>query len=133
LEGRPVRLFNFGRMRRDFTYVDDVIEAITRLIRSPPSGGTSEGADKPVEAPCRVHNIGNSHPVETIELVRILEKVTGRRAQCELLPMRPIDVLETYADTSELERAVGFTPGTPIEAGLRSFVEWFRGFAGSDS
>jgi UDP-glucuronate 4-epimerase len=131
LDGRPVRLFNAGKMRRDFTYIDDVIEAVARLITMPPESGGSDHAHQSGatgKALCRIYNIGNSHPVEITELVNILERVTGKRAERELLPMRSIDVLETYADSSDLRRDAGFAPDTPIEDGLRSFVEWFRDF-----
>ena len=131
LDGRPLRLFNSGKMRRDFTYIDDVIEAMVRLITAPPDGSNRDGAGQahPAgKAPWRIYNVGNSRPIEISELVNILEKVTGKRAARELLPMRPIDVLETCANSSDLERATGFAPNTPIEDGLRSFVEWFRDF-----
>jgi len=117
---RPVRLFHDGRMRRDFTFVDDVIEAVVRLIKSPPA--------PPVQPPHRLYNVGNGQPVEVVKLLDILEKIVGKRTTRELLPMRPIDVLETFADGSELERATGFTPHTPIESGLRSFVSWYRDY-----
>jgi UDP-glucuronate 4-epimerase len=119
--GRPLRLFNDGHMRRDFTYIDDVIEAMVRLMDTPPD--SEAGAP-----PHRLYNVGNAHPVEVVELVDILERIVGKRAQRELLPKRAIDVLETYADSSDLERAIGFTPHTPIEDGLRAFVDWFRAF-----
>jgi UDP-glucuronate 4-epimerase len=131
-DGKPVRLFNFGHMRRDFTYVDDVIEAMVRLIRSPPSGKPHSLDQQQPESkvPYRIFNVGNGQPIEVIALVDALEKVIGKRAERELLPMRPIDVLETFADGSELQQATGFTPCTPIEDGLRSFVEWYRDFYG---
>ena len=130
LEDRPVRLFNFGHMRRDFTYVDDVIEAMVRLITSPPAATTAATAagQTPAPPPHCIFNVGNGQPVEVVELLDILERVIGKRAQRELLPMRQIDVLETFADGSELERATGFTPHTPIEDGLRAFVAWFRDY-----
>jgi len=117
---RPVRLFNHGHMRRDFTYVDGVIESVVRLIKSPPA----------TQPPHRIYNVGNAQPVEVVDLLDILETLIGKRAKRELLPMRPIDVLETFADGSELERATGFTPHTSIEDGLRSFVTWFRDYRG---
>jgi UDP-glucuronate 4-epimerase len=132
LEGRPVRLFNHGRMRRDFTYVDDVVEAIARLIPLPPRSDSSavEALPNPATslAPWRVYNIGNSRAVELSDLIDTIEKATGKRAQRELLPMRPVDVLETCADCTDLERAVGFKPNVPIEDGVKSFVEWYREF-----
>ncbi len=132
LDGQPLRLFNFGRMRRDFTYIDDVVEAAVRLIQSPADAAAAPAAGAPPSpplsqpAPYRIYNVGNSQPIEILELVDHLEKIIGRRAKRELLPMRPIDVLETFADSSDLARATSFTPRTPIEDGLRSFVDWFR-------
>jgi UDP-glucuronate 4-epimerase len=130
LEGRPLRLFNYGHMRRDFTYIDDAIEAVVRLIKLPPPAAApaADQAQPAHQPPYRVYNVGNANPVEVIELVNILEKVIGKRAERELLPMRPIDVLETFADSAELERATGFAPHTAIEDGLRSFVEWYHHF-----
>jgi len=130
LEDRPVRLFNHGHMRRDFTYVDDVIEAVVRLIEAPPAK-TAAQPSTPPQPPHRLYNVGNEQPVEVTALLDILEKVISKPARRELLPMRPIDVLETFADSSELQRATGFAPRTPIEAGLRSFVTWYRGYRGN--
>jgi len=131
LEGRPVRLFNRGRMRRDFTYIDDVVEAVIRLIplapkASSPSTVTFDPATS--AAPWRVYNIGGGQPVELNALVDVIERATGKRAQRELLPMRPVDVLETCADSTDLEHAVGFKPEVSIEDGIKSFVEWYRGY-----
>lgn len=127
-EDRPVRLYNHGHMRRDFTYVDDVIEAVVRLIAVPPA---ATDAATPPQPPHRIYNVGNAQPIEVTALLDILEKVIGKPARRELLPMRPIDVLETFADSSELQRATGFAPRTPIEDGLRSFVAWYRGYRGN--
>lgn len=118
-EDRPVRLFDDGHGRRDFTYVDDVIEAVARLIKAPPA------AARP---PHRLYNVGNEHPVEVIALLDILEKLIGKRARRDLLPKRDIDVAETFADSSDLARDTGFAPHTPIEDGLRSFVTWYRDY-----
>jgi UDP-glucuronate 4-epimerase len=125
-----LRLYNFGRMRRDFTYIDDIVEAVVRLIPAPPPGKAAavDAAASPSSAPSRIYNVGNGQPVEITALADLLEKIIGRPAKRELLPMRPIDVLETFADSSDLERAVSFAPHTPIEDGLRSFVEWFCEF-----
>jgi UDP-glucuronate 4-epimerase len=125
-DGRPLRLFNFGHMRRDFTYIDDVIEAMVRLIKAPPAADRTAAGEQ--QTPYRIYNVGNAQPVDVITLVDILEKVIGKQAQRELLPMRSIDVLETFADSSDLQRAAGFAPHTPIEAGLRAFVDWYRDF-----
>jgi UDP-glucuronate 4-epimerase len=132
-EDRPVRLYNHGHMRRDFTYVDDVIEAVVRLIETPPA--VTAAADAPVstspQPPHRLYNVGNAQPVEVTVLLDSLEKVIGKSARRELLPMRPIDVLETFADSSELQRATGFAPRTSIDDGLRAFVTWYRGYRGN--
>ena len=131
LEDRPVRLFNHGHMRRDFTYVDDVIEAVVRLIEAPPAATAADAAAQTsLQPPHRIYNVGNQQPVEVVALLDVLEKVIGKSARRELLPMRPIDVLETFADSSELRRATGFAPRTPIEDGLRSFVTWYRDYHG---
>lgn len=119
LEGRKLPLFNFGRNRRDFTYIDDVVESLVRLVKLPPEAAAPQ-------PPARIYNVGNAHPVETGVLVDLLEKIIGRPAKRELLPLRSIDVPETFADSSELERVAGFAPRTAIEDGLRSFVTWFK-------
>jgi UDP-glucuronate 4-epimerase len=125
VEGSPLRLFNSGRMWRDLTYIDDVIEAMVRLIPAPPGGAAADGEQSAHPPPCRIYNVGNAQPVEISDLADLLEKIIGRPAKRELLPMRPIDVLETFADSSDLERATGFAPRTSIADGLRAFVEWF--------
>jgi len=127
-EDRPVRLYNHGHMRRDFTYVNDVIEAVVRLIEAPP---VATAAEAPTQPPHRLFNVGNEQPIEVVALLDTLEKIIGKPARRELLPMRPIDVLETFADSSELRRATGFAPRTPIEDGLRAFVTWYRGYRGN--
>ena len=132
MDGKPLKLFNNGRLRRDFTYIDDVTEAIIRLVKRPPAPNPSWSGDTPdpatSRAPWRLYNVGNSRPVELLELVRLIEQAVGRPAIREFLPMQPGDVLETCADSADLERAVGFRPNTSIEDGTRLFVEWFRGY-----
>jgi UDP-glucuronate 4-epimerase len=125
VEGSPLRLFNSGRMWRDLTYIDDVIEAMVRLIPAPPGGAAADAEQPAHPPPCRIYNVGNAQPVEISDLADLLEKIIGMPAKRELLPMRSIDVLETFADGSDLERATGFAPHTSIADGLRSFVEWF--------
>jgi UDP-glucuronate 4-epimerase len=128
--GRPIRLFNEGRMRRDFTYVDDIAEGVVRLIDHPPAGNPDWSGETPdpatSHAPWRLYNIGNNRPVELTELVRALEEAIGKPAIRELAPMQPGDVVETYADVTDLQAVVGFTPDTPIAEGLRRFVAWYR-------
>lgn len=135
LRGTPIRLFNQGRMKRDFTYIDDVAEAVVRLIGRPatPDSAWSGTAPKPATsfAPWRVYNIGNSAPVELTELVRLIEQETGRAAIREHLPMQPGDVLETCADVVDLQAAVGFRPDTSLADGVRRFVQWYRGYIGA--
>jgi UDP-glucuronate 4-epimerase len=131
LQGKPIRLFNHGRMKRDFTYIDDVTEAVVRLIERPATADPawSGAAPNPAtsSAPWRVYNIGNHTAVEVTEVVRLIEQATGRTAMRELVPMQPGDVPETCADVADLEAAVGFRPDTPIAEGVRRFVEWYRG------
>jgi UDP-glucuronate 4-epimerase len=130
MDGTPLKLFNNGRLQRDFTYIDDVTEAVVRLVKRPPEPNPSWSGDSPDPAtsyaPWRLYNVGNSHPVEVLELVRLIEQAVGRPAIREFLPMQPGDVVRTCADSSDLGRAVGFRPNTPIEEGARLFVEWLR-------
>jgi UDP-glucuronate 4-epimerase len=132
LQGRPIKLFNHGRMRRDFTYIDDVTEAVVRLLPRPPRSNPDWSANAPdpatSRAPWQVYNVGNNAPVELMELVRLIEQALDRTAVCEFLPMQPGDVEETCADTSDLERAVDFRPRISIDEGIRSFIEWFLQF-----
>jgi UDP-glucuronate 4-epimerase len=132
MDGTPLKLFNNGRLRRDFTYIDDVTEAVIRLVKRPPEPNPSWSGDTPdpatSRAPWRLYNVGNSHPVEVLELVRLIEQAVGRPAIREFLPMQPGDVVRTCADSWDLERAVGFRPNTSIEDGTRRFVEWFRAY-----
>jgi UDP-glucuronate 4-epimerase len=132
LEGRPIRLFNHGRMWRDFTYIDDIVEAMERLLDRPPAPDPNWSGDAPdpssSAAPWRLFNIGNNRSVEVTRLVQLLEAEIGRKAVIELVDMQPGDVLETRADIDDLNRAVGFVPATPIEEGVRRFVGWYREF-----
>jgi UDP-glucuronate 4-epimerase len=124
LDGRPIRVFNHGRMRRDFTYVDDIVEGVVRvLVRPPPPA-------PPSNAPYAVFNIGNHDAVELGDFIATLERLLGRPAQRELLPMQPGDVEATYADTSRLRAATGFAPHTPLADGLARFVDWYRRYHG---
>ncbi len=131
-DGKPIRLFNHGNMRRDFTYVDDVTEAVVRLVDRIPQPNPAWSGDAPdpatSAAPWRIYNIGNNRPVEVSRVVELLEKELGRSAIKEMLPMQPGDVAETRADVDDLMRDVGFRPSTPIEDGVRRFVEWYRSY-----
>jgi UDP-glucuronate 4-epimerase len=133
-EGKPIRLFNHGNMRRDFTYVDDVVEAIARLINRPPQGNPAWSGDNPDPAssvaPWKIYNIGNNRPEELMHVVALLEKEFGRPAIKEMLPMQPGDVPATYADVEDLARDVGFKPSTTIEDGIARFSKWYRTYSG---
>jgi UDP-glucuronate 4-epimerase len=126
--GQPIRLFNNGAMRRDFTYVDDVAEAVVRLIEHVPQAGPATNDPGRSAAPWRVYNIGNNQPEELMKVVDVLERELGRAAVKEFLPMQPGDVPATYADVSALEREIGFRPKTSIEEGIRRFVAWYRDY-----
>lgn len=129
--GEPIPVFNAGRMVRDFTYIDDVVEAIVRVMAVPPSGGDGEaGAEHGSGAPYRILNVGNGHPIELLDYIRTLEAALGREARLELLPMQPGDVEATLADVSRLERTVGYRPQIAVDEGLRRFVEWYAAHYG---
>jgi len=129
LAGEPIKLFNAGNMRRDFTYIDDVIEALVRLLDKPaaPDPDWSAAAPNPARssAPWRIYNIGNNNPVELLQVVALLEQALGRTAKRELLPMQPGDVPATYADVDDLMHEVGFRPATPIKDGVEKFIAWY--------
>ncbi len=132
LAGQPIDVYNFGEMKRDFTFIDDIAEAIIRLadvIPQPDTDWTVEtGSPAESSAPYRVYNIGNSQPVELKTFIHELETALGIPAQMNLLPLQPGDVLETSADTSALEAVIGFKPQTPLAQGLARFVDWYKSF-----
>ncbi|UFW47068.1 MULTISPECIES: NAD-dependent epimerase [Bradyrhizobium] len=134
VEGRPIKLFNHGQMSRDFTYVDDVVEAIVRLIDRPPVSGQWAPTDAPdpscSAAPWKIYNIGNNRPEQLMDVVALLEKELGRVAAKEMLPMQPGDVPATYADVDDLMRDVDFRPATSAEEGIGKFVKWYRSYYG---
>jgi len=121
VEGRPIKLFNHGNMRRDFTYIDDVTRVVSRLVDRIPADDGRGG-----NAPARLYNVGNHHPEQLMHLVALLEKELGRTAVKDMLPMQPGDVNETFADVDDLTRDIGFRPETSIEDGIRGFVAWYR-------
>ena len=130
--GEPIALFNNGNMRRDFTYVDDVMESVVRLVKKPPAGDSKFSGKLPdpgsSSAPWRIYNIGNNKSVELLEVVRLLEEAIGKKAKRELLPMQPGDVSATYADVDDLMREVDFRPNTPIAEGIGHFIKWYRSY-----
>lgn len=134
LEGRPIDVFNHGKMRRDFTFIDDIVEGIVRTLDHTAPANPEWSGDRPdpatSRAPYRLYNIGNNQPVELMHLIETLETALGMKATKNMLPMQPGDVPATYADVDDLMRDVGFKPATPIEVGVARFVEWYRSFYG---
>ena len=130
LEGRPIDVFNEGRMRRDFTYIDDIVEGVARVTDKIPTSNPTWNSETPdpgtSKAPYRIYNIGNNNPVELMRLIELIEQNLGKVAQKRFLPMQTGDVPATYADVDDLARDVGFKPATPIEEGVRRFVEWYQ-------
>ncbi|MBX7193823.1 MAG: NAD-dependent epimerase [Sandaracinaceae bacterium] len=135
LAGKPIQVFNHGKMRRDFTYIDDIVEGVVRTSDhlATPSAEWSGASPDPScsKAPYRVYNIGNHTPVELEHLISTLEGALGKKAIKEYLPMQAGDVPATYADVQDLEEAVGFRPATPIEEGVKRFVAWYRSYYGA--
>src|SRR3989344_2142920 len=134
VEGKPIEVFNHGKMKRDFTFIDDIIEGVVRVIDKIPESNPKWDGDKPDSAtsyaPYRVYNIGNNNPVQLMRYIEVLEQCLGKKAVMDMLPMQPGDVPATYADTADLERDVGFRPATPVETGIARFVEWYKSYHG---
>jgi UDP-glucuronate 4-epimerase len=130
LQDKPIDVYNYGRMHRDFTYIDDAIEAVIRVMDRIPAPSSAWSGDRPdpgtSSAPYRIYNVGNSQPVELMRLVRVLEASLGKKAKMNLLPLQAGDVLATYADVEDLAHDVGFQPQTSIEEGVERFVRWYR-------
>jgi UDP-glucuronate 4-epimerase len=130
LAGEPLEVFNFGKHRRDFTYIDDIVEGVVRVLVKPPAANPAWDAvtasPSSSRAPFRICNIGHSEPVELLYFIELLERALGREAQKTLLPMQPGDVENTYADMSHLEALVGYRPQVSIEEGVERFVSWYR-------
>ncbi len=136
LAGKPIDVFNYGNHKRDFTYVDDIVEGVVRTLDhtaepnpdwdpADPDPGTSR-------APYRLYNIGNQQPVELMRFIEVLEENLGRKAEKNLLPLQPGDVPDTWADTEALARDVGYSPSTPIAEGVKKFVDWYLEFYAVD-
>jgi UDP-glucuronate 4-epimerase len=128
LANKPIDVYNYGKMRRDFTYVDDIVEGVVRVNDNPP------GSERPDpyfgEIPFRVYNIGNHEPVELEILIETLEKYLDKKAIRNMKEMQPGDVLETYADTNDLQKYFGFKPNTPLDTGIEQFVKWYKEYNG---
>lgn len=132
LAGKPIELFNFGKMERDFTYIEDIIEGVVRVGEKIPASDPNWSSRNPdpatSSAPYRLFNIGNNNPVALLKLLDTLEQCLGKKGERRLVPIQPGDVPATYADVDDLMKEVGFKPATPIEEGVRRFVDWYRGF-----
>lgn len=130
LAGRPIDVFNHGRMQRDFTFIDDIVQGVIRTNDTIPSARPvdNEASNAETAAPYRIYNIGNNQPVELMHLIETLEAALGRKAEKNMLPMQPGDVPATFADIDALQRDVGFRPSTPIEVGVRRFVDWYNSY-----
>jgi len=134
LAGEPIDVFNYGNHRRDFTFVDDIVEGVVRVMENIPTsteGWDSEHPDPATShAPWRVYNIGNNQPVELLRYIEVLEQCLGKTAEKNMLPMQPGDVPDTYADVKDLIDDVGYEPSTPIEVGVKRFVDWYKEYYG---
>ncbi|MFM6038689.1 MAG: NAD-dependent epimerase [Sphaerospermopsis kisseleviana] len=132
LSGNPIDVFNYGKMKRDFTYIDDIIEGLVRVTDNIPQGNPHWSGDKPdpgtSKAPYKIYNIGNNNPVELLHFIEVIEDCLGMKAQKNMLPLQPGDVTMTYADVDDLIADVGFKPATPIEVGIRRFIDWYRNY-----
>jgi UDP-glucuronate 4-epimerase len=134
LAGEPIEVFNYGKHRRDFTYIDDIVEGVIRVLDRVPepnpdwSGDTPDSATS--SAPYRLYNIGNNQPVELLHYIDVLERCLGREAEKTLLPLQPGDVPDTYADVSDLVEQLDYKPDTSVEDGVARFVDWYRGYYG---
>ncbi|MDN3668110.1 NAD-dependent epimerase [Echinicola jeungdonensis] len=132
IKGDPIKVFNYGDMQRDFTFIDDIVEGIVSVIDNPPKGNPDWNGEAPdpssAKAPYKIYNIGNSNPVKLMDFIETIENNLGIKAKKELLPIQPGDVPSTYADTSELENDLGYKPETSIDQGVKEFVKWYRDF-----
>jgi len=132
LEDKPIDVFNFGKMRRDFTYIDDIVEGILRVTENIPQANPDWTGDDPdpatSAAPYKIYNIGNNNPVELLDMIAALEDALGKKAERNLKPIQPGDVPATYADVDDLVNDVGFKPETPIEVGIEKFVTWYKDY-----
>ena len=129
IEGKPIDVFNYGNHRRDFTYIDDIVEGVIRTMDHIAEPNEAWDSDEPdpgtSRAPYRLYNIGNQQPIELMRYIEVIEECVGKKAEKNLLPMQPGDVPDTYADAGDLARDVGYKPDTPIETGVRNFVDWY--------
>ncbi len=134
LEDKPIDVYNYGDMKRDFTYIDDIVEGVVRVIDNPPKGNKNWSGKNPdpssSKAPYKIYNIGNNNPVKLLDFIEAIEKAIGKEAKKNMLPIQPGDVPATWADVSDLIEDLGYKPNTSIEDGVNSFVKWYREFYG---
>jgi UDP-glucuronate 4-epimerase len=134
LEGKPIQVFNYGHHKRDFTYIDDIVEGVVRVLdrvaQPDPKWDSSQPDPGSSRAPYRIYNIGSNRPIDLLRYIEVLEECLGRKVEKTLLPMQPGDVADTFADVRELIEDVGYKPETPIEVGVRNFVAWYRDYYG---
>ncbi|MFP4128318.1 MAG: NAD-dependent epimerase [Desulfonatronovibrio sp.] len=132
MKGRPINVFNHGKMQRDFTYIDDIVEGVIRVVDKVPSGNPAWSGKNPdpasSRAPYKLYNIGNNNPVQLMDFITTLEKTLGRKAEKNLLPLQPGDVPSTYADVEDLVEDLGYKPETTVQEGISKFIEWYRKF-----
>ncbi|MFP4085065.1 MAG: NAD-dependent epimerase [Desulfonatronovibrio sp.] len=132
MKGRPINVFNHGKMQRDFTYIDDIVEGVIRVVDKVPSGNPAWSGKNPdpasSRAPYKLYNIGNNNPVQLMDFITTLEKTLGRKAEKNLLPLQPGDVPSTYADVEDLVEDLGYKPETTVQEGISRFIEWYRKF-----
>jgi len=130
LAGKPIQVFNYGKMERDFTYVDDIVGGIERMVSHPHIKGEGWVPESPdssfSSAPYKIHNIGNSKPVKLTSFIEAIEKALGKKAQWQMMPIQAGDVEKTWADVSTLKQDYNYNPGTPVETGIQLFIEWYR-------
>ncbi|MGD8940885.1 MAG: NAD-dependent epimerase [Gammaproteobacteria bacterium] len=132
LAGKPIDVFNYGKHRRDFTYIDDIVEGVIRVLDKPAEPNPDWTGDKPdsstSKGPYRLYNIGNNQPVELMHYIEVLQDCLGKKAELNLLPLQPGDVPDTYADVTDLVNDVGYKPDTSVEEGIANFVKWYLDF-----
>jgi UDP-glucuronate 4-epimerase len=137
LAGEPIDVFNYGKHRRDFTYIDDIVEGVLQTLDHVATPAQDWDSDNPdpgrSRVPYRIYNIGNSKPVELMHYIHIIEECLGKKAEMNLLPLQPGDVPDTYADVQALIDDTGYCPGTPVEEGVARFVEWYLDYYGDQA
>ncbi len=135
LEGKPIDVFNYGKMQRDFTYIDDIVEGVVRVLDQPARPNPEWDGDNPDPgssyAPYKIYNIGNNQPVELLHFIKVIEDTLGKKAEMNLLPLQPGDVPATYANIDDLVRDTGFKPATTLEEGIPRFIKWYREYFGA--